>query len=121
MNRATAVELTLAFQAAVRDRDLAFLEAQLAPEFALTTGRPGAPVRSRAEWLEITAARYLIAEFEFEELDVVELDGAAVVRSRYRQTGSMDGADRTSTFLITDVWALRDGRPQLVTRHSSAL
>ena len=116
-----AVALERRFQAAVEGRDLAVLEELLAPEFTLTTGRADAPFRTRAEYLEITAASYVIDGWEFEKLDVVPLGDAAVVRARYRQRGSMDGADRTGVFLLTDVWAIRAGRPQLVTRHSSAL
>jgi len=109
------------FQAAVADRDLAVLEDLLAPEFRLTTGRAAAPVRTRSEYLALTAGSYVIEGWEFEDLDVVPLGDAAVVRARYRQRGSMDGADRTGVFLLTDVWATRGDRPQLVTRHSSAL
>jgi hypothetical protein len=104
---------------AVRDRELEWLEEHLGPEFTLTTGRPGAPVRGRAEWIEVTRDRYVIEEFGFDELEVIDLGAVGVVRSRYRQRGSMDGDDRTQTFLMTDVWAERDGRPQLVTRHVS--
>jgi len=113
--------LSIRFLEAVRDRDLAWLEEHLAPEFTLTTGRPGAPVRGRAEWLAVTAERYVIEDFCFEELEVIELADAAVVRSRYRQRGSLDGADRSQTFLMTDVWARRGGLHQLVTRHVSPL
>jgi hypothetical protein len=119
---AEVVALEERFQAGVRDRDLAVLEELLAPEFTLTTGRAAAPVRMRAEYLELTARSYRIDEFAFEELDVVGLGpSAALVRARYRQRGSMDGADRTGVFLLTDVWADRGGQPQLVARHSSAL
>jgi ketosteroid isomerase-like protein len=95
---------------AVRDRDMAFLEALLAEEFTLTTGRPGAEVRGRREWLDITRDRYVIEEFSFEELEVVSLGEAAVVRSRYRQRGRMDDRDRTQEFLITDAFVRRDGK-----------
>ena len=54
---------------AVRDRELPFLEYHLAEEFTLTTGRAAAPVRGRAEWLQITASRYEIAEFAFDALE----------------------------------------------------
>src|SRR6185503_12206386 len=100
---------------------LAVLEDLLAPEFRLTTGRAAAPVRTRSEYLALTAGSYVIEGWEFEDLDVVPLGDAAVVRARYRQRGSMDGADRTGVFLLTDVWATRGDRPRLVTRHSSAL
>lgn len=121
MTREEAVALTQELQAAVQRRDVGRLEALLAPEFTLTTGRPGAPVRTREDYLATTATGYVIDAFAFEELDAIELGDSAVVRSRYRQSGSLHGADRTGFFLITDVWALRDGVPQLVTRHSSAL
>lgn len=106
---------------AVRDRDVEWLDEHLGPEFTLTTGRPGAPVRGRDEWLAVTHERYVIDEFRFDEIEVLDLGGAGVVRSRYRQRGSMDGEDRTQTFLMTDVWVERDGRTELVTRHVSPL
>jgi ketosteroid isomerase-like protein len=110
------------WQTAVRDRDLAALEELLAPEFELWTGRPAAPTRTRAEYLDITATRYVIEDFAFEAIAVVELGAdAALVRSRYRQTGSMDGARRDEAFLLTDVFARRDGRWVAVHRHSSGL
>jgi len=106
---------------AVRDRDLAWLDEHLDEEFTLTTGRPGAPVRTRSEWLAITSDRYVIEEFAFEELEALDLGTAGVVRSRYRQRGSMDGESRSQTYLMTDVWAERDGRARLATRHISPL
>ena len=109
-------------QAAVAARDLATLDRLLGHEFTLTTGRPGNEVRGRAEYLDITGSRYVIDEYRFEELEVIELGpGAAVVRSRYVQWGSMDGADRSQPFLMTDVWARRPAGWQLVTRHVSPL
>jgi ketosteroid isomerase-like protein len=113
--------LSVRFMEAVRDRDVEWLEEHLGPDFTLTTGRAGAPVRGRAEWLAVTRDRYVIDEFAFEELEVIELGSVGVVRSRYRQRGSMDGENRTQTFLMTDVWAERGGQPQLVTRHVSPL
>ncbi len=113
--------LSVRLMEAVRDRDVEWLDEHLGPEFTLTTGRPGAPVRGRDEWLAVTHERYVIDEFRFDEIEVLDLGGAAVVRSRYRQRGSMDGEDRTQTFLMTDVWVERDGRTELVTRHVSPL
>ena len=110
-----------AFMAAVRDRDLPFLERHLGPRFTLTTGRPGAEVRTREEWLAITRDRYEIRSFAFESVDVVELGAVAVARCRYVQRGSMDGEDRSQTFLMTDVWADDGDGAALVTRHVSPL
>jgi ketosteroid isomerase-like protein len=106
---------------AVRDRDIRFLERLLAPEFTLTTGRRPRPVRGREEYLEITESRYVVEEFEFERVEVLDYGDAAVLRSRYRQRGNMDGEDRTQTFLITDVFVRRDGRWLAVSRHVSPM
>jgi ketosteroid isomerase-like protein len=114
-------ELELRFMAAVRDRDVDFLERHLGREFTLTTGRPGSEIRSRAEWLDITRARYEIESFVFDELEVLPYGDAGVVRSRYRQAARMDGDDRSVSYLITDVWVRRSAQWQLVTRHISPL
>ena len=113
--------LSVRFMEAVRDRELVLLEYHLGEEFTLTTGRAGAPARGRAEWLRVTATRYEIEEFAFEEIDAHDYGAAGLVRSRYRQRGSMDDERRDQTYLMTDVWIERDGRPQLVTRHVSPL
>jgi ketosteroid isomerase-like protein len=106
---------------AVRDRDIRYLERLLAPEFTLTTGRRPNPIRGREEYLEITESRYVVEEFEFERVEVLDYGDAAVVRSRYRQRGSMDGEDRSQTFLITDVFARIDNRWLAVSRHVSPM
>ena len=121
MTRDEVVALEHAFMEAVRDRDLAYLERALGERFTLTTGRPGAETRARDEWLAITRDRYEIRSFSFESLDVVELGAVAVARCRYTQVGTMDGEDRSQTFLMTDVWAKRGGQVVLVTRHVSPL
>jgi ketosteroid isomerase-like protein len=107
--------------AAVMERDLDRLERLLGEEFTLTTGRPGNEIRTRQEYLDVTRDRYAIESFEFEQLEVLPYGHVAVVRSRYRQAGSMDGEDRSQAFLMTDVWVRRGGRWQAVTRHVSPL
>jgi ketosteroid isomerase-like protein len=114
-------ELLVRWAEAVRDRDLDWLEDFLAPEFRLLTGRPGAEWRGRADYLAITRDRYVVERFDFEEVDVNDYGDAAVLRSRYTQAGSMDGEDRTQTFLMTDVLVRRGGRWRAVTRHVSPL
>jgi ketosteroid isomerase-like protein len=106
---------------AIQERDMRFLEDLLGEEFTLTTGRPGAEIRQRQEWLDITRERYVIEAFRFERLDVRVYGDAAVVRSRYAQKGRMGNRDRDQTFLMTDVFVCRDGGWQAVTRHISPL
>jgi ketosteroid isomerase-like protein len=114
-------ELEQRFMTAVAERDLDFLERHLGDEFTLTTGRPGHETRDRAEWLEVTATTYEIRSFRFDELEVLDYGDVAVVRCRYSQEATMDGADRSQTFLMTDVWHRREGGRRLVTRHISPL
>ena len=103
---------------AVAARDMPVLERLVGADFTLTTGRPGAETRPRAEWMQITAGSYVLESFEFEEMHVLVYPGCAIVRSRYSQTGSMDGERRNTTFRMTDVWVGRPGAWQLQARHA---
>jgi ketosteroid isomerase-like protein len=109
------------FMTAVAERDVDFLEDHLGEEFKLITGRPGHETRDRAEWLEVTATAYEIRSFRFEELEVLDYAEVAVVRSRYSQEARMGDADRSQSYLMTDVWHRREGAFRLVTRHISPL
>jgi ketosteroid isomerase-like protein len=106
---------------AVRVRDLRTLQSILAPEFTLTTGRAGAEVRARDEYLLITRDRYTIAEYTIEDADVLVYGKAAVVQTRYVQKGEMDGQDRTAAYRMTDVWIWRGGHWQAVARHATEI
>ena len=106
---------------AVAERDIDFLERHLGEEFTLITGRPGHETRDRAEWLEVTTTAYEIRSFRFEELDVLDYGDVAVVRSRYSQEATMGDAERSQSYLMTDVWHRRDGAFRLVSRHISPL
>jgi ketosteroid isomerase-like protein len=114
-------ELETEFMEAVKRRDVNYLDQALGERFVLTTGRPGAEVRSRQEWLRATRESYRIESFGFEWVRVETYGDAAVVRSRYRQKAAMDGMDRTGAYLMTDVWVRREGKWLLVTRHVSPL
>jgi ketosteroid isomerase-like protein len=114
-------ELEHTWMEAVRGRDMEFLEELLADEFTLTTGRPGAEVRSRREWLEVTRDEYAIERFEFEEIRVQPHGDAAVVRSRYRQRARMGDQDRSTSYLMTDVFVRKGGRWRAIARHISPL
>ena len=114
-------DLEVEFMEAVKRRDVTYLDGVLGGNFVLTTGRSGAEIRSREEWLEVTRNRYWIESFDFEWLRVETYDETAVVRSRYRQSATMDGQDRSSAYLMTDVWIRREGAWHLVTRHVSPL
>jgi ribonuclease HI/ketosteroid isomerase-like protein len=102
---------------AVEKREMAFLEALLAPEFTLTTGRPGAEVRTREQYLAITRDEYEVDSWRFDEIVVQHYGRFAVARSRYTQTGRMGGETRDATYLMTDALVKQSGRWRAVARH----
>ena len=106
---------------AVEHREMAFLERLLAPEFTLTTGRPGAEVRTREQYLAVTRDEYEVDEWEFEDVVVQSYTRFAVVRSRYRQTGRMGTEERSGTYLMTDALVKQGGRWRAVARHVTSL
>ncbi len=114
-------ELLRRWAQAVADREMAFLETLLAPEFTFTTGRPGAPVRTREQYLAITRDEYEVSSWRFDEIAVQHYGRFAVARSRYTQSGRMGGAPRDDTYLMTDAFVKRSGRWRAVTRHISPL
>jgi ketosteroid isomerase-like protein len=113
--------LTPRFMRAVQERDMALLEELLGDDFTLTTGRPGAEVRSREQWLWTTGRHYRIYEFSFDELVAQRYGDCAVVRSRYRQKGVMGHSPRNSVFRMTDVWILHPEGWQLHVRHAQPI
>jgi ribonuclease HI len=106
---------------AVAEREMAFLETLLAPEFTLTTGRPGAPVRTREQYLAVTRDEYEVASWDFDEIVVQHYGRFAVVRSRYTQTGRMGTETRDGTYLMTDAFVKQAGRWRVVARHITPL
>jgi ribonuclease HI len=106
---------------AVEKREMAFLEALLAPEFTLTTGRPAAPVRTREQYLAITRDDYEVASWGFDEIVVQHYGRFAVARSRYRQKGRLEGESRDGAYLMTDALVKKSGRWRAVARHITAL
>lgn len=103
---------------AVVARDMTALDDLVGADFTLTTGRPGAEVRSRDEWMRVTQSGYVLESFSFEEIDVLVYPGCAIVRSRYSQTGSMEGERRNTTYRMTDVWVGEPGAWRLQARHA---
>lgn len=106
---------------AVQARDLDRLEVLVGASFTLTTGRPGAEVRSRDEWFAITAGEYVIESYGFEELVVDHHGSCAVARSRYSQRARMGSERRDSTYRMTDVWVATPAGWRLEARHAQPI
>ena len=106
---------------AVEKREMAFLDTILAPEFTLTTGRAGAEVRTREEYLAITRDEYEVESWQFDEIVVQHYGRFAVARTRYTQTGLMVTKTRVGTYLMTDAFVKQSGRWRAVARHITPL
>ena len=103
---------------AVRRRDLAILDATLAPAFRLTSARSDEWV-DRQRWLDLSMTAVELRSFTIEELEVAVLGDAAVVWSKANQVARVNGDDWSERFLLTDVWVNDGERWRVVARHSS--
>ncbi len=112
------IDLQHSWMDAWRRRDRDALEKILAPEFTLTSARSDR-LMMREEWLAAAMTRATNESFHYEDFVINEFGDAAVVRSRMSQQASVDGQPWDGTFMLTDVWIRRDGRWQVVARHSS--
>jgi ketosteroid isomerase-like protein len=101
---------------AARRKDEPVLDTILGDEYVLIGARLG--FVDREGWLAM-GPDYNIEEFEYVESDVHVYGATAVSNSRYRQSATFKGQDLSALFYLTDVWVKRDGRWQVVTRHSS--
>jgi len=112
------VDLEKGWDAALRSRDVAFINGVLADEFLAT----------RAEGVRADKAKELMDAEEFDQqIDSSTLDefvvkvyhDTAVVWFTQHLVGPKKGQPVTVTFRYTDVWVQRDGRWQCVASHAS--
>jgi ribonuclease HI len=114
-------ELLRRWADAVAEREMAFLETLLAPEFTLTTGRPTTLVRTREQYLAVTRDEYEVDSWQFDDIVVQHYGRFAVARSRYTQSGRMGTEARDGAYLMTDAFVKQKGRWRAGARHISAL
>ena len=108
------------FQSCVESRDALRVQEVLDDDYALVLVQPAAAVMPRARWLEVLDD-YVVHDHQ-EEVEHVDVDGdLATVLHRVRMRATVLGADRSGTFVLTDVWRLRDGQWRLWRRHSTPL
>ena len=102
--------------AAVHDHDRERLDHLLAAEFTLN-GAAGE--LDREAFLEAASGPYEIDDWAYEEIDPQVYGDTAVIVSRYRQTGRLEGRDLSYRMHVTDIWVRRDGHWQVVRRHAT--
>ena len=113
----TLIQLQNDWMDAWRRLDHPRLEEILAPEFTLTSARTDQLVE-RDQWMRfLDQARN--ESFAYSDYRIDVFGDAAVVRSRMRQVATLGDQRWDDTFLLTDIWIRRNGRWQVVARHSS--
>jgi steroid delta-isomerase-like uncharacterized protein len=60
-----------------------------------------------------------VESFAYSDVTIRSYGDVAVMQSRWRQNARLRGKDWSGEGLLTDVWVRRDGRWQVVARHSS--
>ena len=103
---------------AIMRRDRGAAEQIVGAEYSLMA--PGIGEMPRAQWLE-NLHDYVVHSYEFITVKIQVYGETAVQRSHYKQHATVFGKDRSGEMLVTDVWVKRDGRWQVVARHTSFL
>ena len=111
------IELQNAWMDAWRRQDRVRLDEILAPEFTLTSARTDRLV-DRSEWLSLLDT-VRNESFVYSDFLIDVFGDAAIVHSRLSQVATVGDQRWDATFALTDVWIRRDGRWQVVARHSS--
>lgn len=101
------------------EKDEATLTQILADDFLITSARSTGELANKSDYLQNALHGWTADTFEYERIQVCIYGETAIVHSLARQTATVDGKDWSGKFLLTDVWVKRDGRWQVVTRHSS--
>ena len=109
--------LEQAWMAAWVGKDRATCERLLADDFLLTSARGS--LMSKSEWLAGAMGPFTCSSFHWEQIHVRPFGDVAIVHGRSKQEATVAGQDWSGVFLVTDVWLMRDGRWQVVSRHGT--
>jgi ketosteroid isomerase-like protein len=97
------------------------LEELVADGFRFTAIHLSPEPFSREQWMGAAREGYTIVSFAYEHMDVDVFGDTGVIHARFSQIASFESTNLSDLFQLTDVWGRRDGRWQVVTRHSSIL
>jgi hypothetical protein len=102
------------------EQDRAVLEDCLASDFALIVSAMPEQLFERDRWLA-TCEVYRCSSFAYRNVQVRELaPGLTIMSSIADQLADLDGADRSGSFFLADVWRLEgDGKWRVCARYSS--
>jgi ketosteroid isomerase-like protein len=112
----TIRQLAQEWMQATKDRDAGVLDRILAEEFVLVAARG---VVDRAAWMDATMHQVEVRAFRYEDAQVRVYGEVAVMLTGWHQEATMGGREWSGDFRMTDTWVRRDGRWQVVLRHST--
>jgi ketosteroid isomerase-like protein len=120
-DRAELAHLQEEWMASMQQRDMDRLEELVAPGFRFTAVHLDPDPMTREQWMAAAREGYTIVSFAYETMEIDVFRDTAVVHSRYSQVASFEHTSLSNLFRLTDVWSRRDGRWQVVARHSSVV
>jgi ketosteroid isomerase-like protein len=104
---------------AVASGDEATLRRLVGDEFAFTSAYSTGEVAGKDDFIKNALTGVKGMDFELHDSRIHVYGDAAVVNTGMKIKYTFNGQDRSGDYLVTDVWVRRDGRWQVVTRHSS--
>src|SRR3954447_12538433 len=120
-DRADLAELEQGRMQAMQDRDEARLEELVAPGFRFTALHLAPEPMSREQWMGAALGGYHIISFAYESMDIDVFGDTAVIHARYSQIANFDAVNLSHGYRLTDIWARRDGRWQVVAPPPASL
>ena len=99
--------------------DPAALESLLGDDFTLTSTRSKGELVNKRQYIDSTLKLVRGDGYSFERMTVRIYGDTAVINAQFQQNATFAGHDWSGEFLMTDVWVKRNGRWQVVARHSS--
>jgi len=99
--------------------DPAALENIVADDFTLIGSSSKGEVVNKRQYIDSTLKLVRGDGYSFERMNVRIYGDTAVINAQFQQRATFAGHDWSGEFLLTDVWVKRNGRWQVVARHSS--
>ena len=118
--REELIERWHGWQASIEARDVAAAGDFLAEDYALELVQPERAVVPREAWLAMLPD-YVVTGYSVLSEIVEVTDDLGLILHRAYQEATVRGADRSGTFILTDVWRRIDGTWRVWRRHSTPL
>lgn len=113
------LELEQQWMEAVVKRDREVLDRIMGEEFTLASAYSTGERTSKAQFMKNVLESVKAQEFTYHDSHADLYGDVAVFKTGVRSKYNFDKDDRSGDYLITDVWVKREGRWQVVCRHSS--